>query len=86
MRVVGDTPISLIPRQARERAMINANMRWHKQTCIKCGDVHNVKLSKIKAYFKDGYTCYPCHSKGKDEMLEAKIAIAKRKLAIKNKG
>ena len=65
--------------------MLNVAKHWHKVECIKCDGEFKVQLWKIRAWFQDGYVCFPCANKGKDEVQEAVLNLAKRKLAIHNK-
>jgi predicted Zn finger-like uncharacterized protein len=86
MRKIGEVRIGAIPNQHRTREQMNRNKENGKAdvavTCPDCEKSFNVSVNKIRAW-GDNIKCYDCHHKGKDEMNQAVIALARRKGLIK---
>jgi hypothetical protein len=82
MRQIGEKLIGAIPQTKRTREGMNHNKMMAK-TMVKliCGDCEkpfNISAAKIKRW-GDNIKCYDCHHKGKDDIQQAMINLAKRK-------
>jgi len=61
------------------RRLRNHATKKKKQKCKKCGTEKNVKNVVMHLYNENGFVCWDCKEQGKTELLQAQIALAKRK-------
>jgi uncharacterized membrane protein len=77
-----ELPFGLI-RQTRSRDYWLASKQKIKVTCKNCGIERFQSQGQMRKYHSEGYVCLSCQKKGKDELMAARLAIAKRKLEMK---
>jgi len=75
----GDTATIMMKSSSNKAWLKRSIVRAaHTLECKKCGKEGKVTAGKIHHYFKDGFVCWDCTQKGKKEIQQAVIALAKR--------
>jgi len=77
-----ETPFGRIP-QRQSRAYYLAGKQKVAVICKTCGIESTQNQCQMRNFHSEGYVCFSCNKKGKDELLAARLAIAKRKLEMK---
>ena len=82
MRAVGEKNISSLAQTKRLPKSIRDE--WSDVVCKECEKEGRLPALKLK-YYKHGYICKECRDKAKLDTANAMLAVARRKLALKNK-
>lgn len=77
-----ELPFGLI-RQTKSRDYWRASKQKVTVTCKNCGIESFQSQGQMRKFHSKGYVCSSCNKKGKDELMAARLAIAKRKLEMK---
>jgi hypothetical protein len=77
-----ELPFGLI-RQKRSRDYYLASREKVRVACKKCGRENTQSQGQMRKFHSEGYVCLFCHKKGKEELMAARLALAKRKLEMK---
>jgi hypothetical protein len=83
MRKIGESLLSAVPKQRKSKAYYLAGMIRITVVCKQCKRESNQTQNKMKHLHSNGFICFECHQEGKNELLQAKLAIAQRKQEIK---
>lgn len=85
MKKIGEIGFNRVPRARVSREYWKAGKQKVTVTCKNCGESGIQSQAQIKKYHSNGYVCYACAKKGRDEILEARLALAKRKVEMREK-
>lgn len=80
MRKVGEAGFSRVPTMHKTRDYFIANKKHTKVTCKKCGLETFQSLGQIRKFHTLGFMCFTCRKEDKDELKQAILALAKRKI------
>lgn len=83
MKKVGEVGFASIPRPQLSRDFYKAAREKVMVKCVKCGVESKPSQGVLAKYHKNGYVCFLCNKQGRDEIYEARLALAKRKLEMK---
>ena len=83
MRKMGESLLSAVPRARKSKAYYLAGLIRVTVVCKQCKRESNQTQNKMKHLHSNGFICFECHQEGKNELLQAQLAIAQRKQEIK---
>ncbi len=83
MKKAGENGFASIPSAKIARDFLTAAREKVMVACVKCGVESRQRQGALAKYHKNGYVCFLCGKQGRDEVYEARLALAKRKMEMK---
>jgi hypothetical protein len=81
MKKLGEFSLSIVPNKQQSREYWRAGRIRVAVVCKQCGYEKQQSQAQIRRFH--GYLCWDCYTKGQDELLQAKLALAQRKREMK---
>jgi hypothetical protein len=85
MRKIGESLLSAVPKARKLKAYYLAGLIRITVVCKQCKRERKQTQNKMKHLHSNGFICFECYTEGKNELLQAQLAIAQRKREIKRK-
>ena len=83
MRKMGESLLSAVPRARKSKAYYLAGLIRVTVVCKQCKRESSQTQNKMKHLHSNGFICCECYTEGKNELLQAQLAIAQRKREMK---
>jgi hypothetical protein len=83
MKKIGESLLSAAPKARKSKAYYLAGLIRITVVCKQCKRERKQTQNKMKHLYSNGFICFECYTEGKNELLQAQLAIAQRKREIK---